>query len=250
MERTIKGIRKVYSVTKEGEVWYSNDGVRRRLNTYVNEKGYEQVHVYREDGTSLTTTVHRLVALAFLDIEEGKYQVNHKDLNKLNNHVSNLEWVSQQENMAHAVANDVFTVYRKVYQYSVDFRLLNIYESVTEAICYNEDLTYNDLAKCLSDNAPNMYAKGYFWFDEMLTEVPKRSKHSRSFMPIEVYQEEVLIGTFEGLEDLMSSFPCFTSKGSLATCLSKGKPYKGYKLRRVEVPSAVVNEMTTHHRNA
>ena len=46
-------------------------------------------------------SVHRLVAEAFLPKEEGRDFVNHKDRNRLNNHYSNLEWVSMAENNCH-----------------------------------------------------------------------------------------------------------------------------------------------------
>lgn len=48
-----------------------------------------------------TFTIHRLVAIAFLPKIENKTHVNHKDGNKLNNNVENLEWCSQLENNRH-----------------------------------------------------------------------------------------------------------------------------------------------------
>lgn len=49
-----------------------------------------------------TFKVHRLVAQAFIPNAEGKPQINHKDGDRRNNHVSNLEWVTGSENMVHA----------------------------------------------------------------------------------------------------------------------------------------------------
>lgn len=102
---TIKGEVWEDVVGFEGKYWISNKGRVKSnkglLKTYLNEKGY--VHFYASTGktTSKTYRVQRAVALAFIDNPKNKPEVNHKDFNKLNNEVTNLEWVTREENMAH-----------------------------------------------------------------------------------------------------------------------------------------------------
>lgn len=50
----------------------------------------------------LKSLIHRIVALTFLPLVDGKEDVNHKDGNKLENNEKNLEWVNHSENMRHA----------------------------------------------------------------------------------------------------------------------------------------------------
>lgn len=52
-----------------------------------------------------TKKIHRLVAFYFVDNPKNKPHVNHKDLNKQNNHYKNLEWVTQKDNNRHAKIN-------------------------------------------------------------------------------------------------------------------------------------------------
>jgi hypothetical protein len=60
---------------------------------------------WKEDGITIKKSmfVHRLVGIAFVPIVEGKEHINHKDGNKKNNHYTNLEWCTPQENNEHGV---------------------------------------------------------------------------------------------------------------------------------------------------
>ena len=66
------------------------------------KKGYLRANL-RKDGSAKSHLVHRLVANAFIKNKYNKKTVNHKDANKSNNRVENLEWMTHQENVDHAV---------------------------------------------------------------------------------------------------------------------------------------------------
>lgn len=71
------------------------------LKTPIDRYGYKKIVLCLE-GKKNYFTVHRLVALTFVNNPHSKPQVNHKDGNKLNNHISNLEWCTSLENEQHA----------------------------------------------------------------------------------------------------------------------------------------------------
>jgi len=62
---------------------------------------YHKVNMRGDDGKTYNVKVHRLVAQHFLPNPHNKPCVNHKDFNRCNNHVNNLEWVTHAENNLH-----------------------------------------------------------------------------------------------------------------------------------------------------
>ena len=95
---------KVYSVEKARQRYLSGGRIfeaatrkLRELATEETPKGYLRVYLYK-DGKRKHHKVHRLVAHAFIPNPEHKSQVNHIDGNKKNNSVTNLEWVTDEEN--------------------------------------------------------------------------------------------------------------------------------------------------------
>lgn len=122
--KPIIGYELLYEVSNFGRIKYPNKSiVRRRKNSsektsqfrkekfsvgYTNKKGY--LNIKLQDGSSLKSVrVHRLVAIHFIPNPLNLPQVNHKDTNKKNNRVDNLEWCDNSHNIKHAYAHGLLS---------------------------------------------------------------------------------------------------------------------------------------------
>lgn len=86
----------LYQVSNLGKVRNSRTG--RILKPATNGAGYQDVGLYK-DKKEKKFLIHRLVATAFIPNPDNLPVVNHRDENQLNNHVDNLEWCTQKENV-------------------------------------------------------------------------------------------------------------------------------------------------------
>lgn len=89
---------KGYYISQSGKAYRNGKEVG-----HLGKVGYRMLRVYYLDGTNKYSPIHRWVATTFIPNPEDKGHVNHIDGVKTNNHVSNLEWVTNQENCTHAV---------------------------------------------------------------------------------------------------------------------------------------------------
>lgn len=107
--KDIAGYEGKYQVSNLGNVrslqYHNAKGIMRigYLKPAVDNKGYLRCALSKENKLK-TFKVHRLVASAFIDNPDNLPQINHKDGNKLNNHVENLEWCNNSQNQLHAYA--------------------------------------------------------------------------------------------------------------------------------------------------
>lgn len=97
--RTIADTDGMYLVSNFGEVFSMKS--RKMLKAQDDKDGYKRLAIVMKDGSIKFRRVHNLVADAFIPNYGNKEQVNHKDLNRANNNVLNLEWVTAQENTDH-----------------------------------------------------------------------------------------------------------------------------------------------------
>jgi hypothetical protein len=92
------------------------------------------------NGMDTTIKIHRLVASSFIHNPENKRCVNHKDGNKLNNNLSNLEWVTHSENNYHAIVNRLKISHkmRSIIKYDLFMNEIDKYESINLASRMNK----------------------------------------------------------------------------------------------------------------
>ena len=107
--KDIVGYENEYQINQFGEIRTLKDSPKLKkydvLKPQISKRnGYVYQMLYK-NGKEKLLRVHRLVAMAFLPNPNNLPQVNHKDGNKQNNSVDNLEWCEQSDNMKHAYKN-------------------------------------------------------------------------------------------------------------------------------------------------
>jgi hypothetical protein len=120
--KPVKGYENYYEVSNDGEIRNivrlivcSNRSYCRKqkeLRQYVNRRGYKTVKLYDGNAKGVMFTVHRIVALTFLENLNNYKEVNHIDYDKFNNSVENLEWCTRSHNVRHSYVTKDPTKYK------------------------------------------------------------------------------------------------------------------------------------------
>lgn len=148
--KDIPGYEGIYQVSDNGKVkalsvlkyWGRVKQKRREVifKPTVRKHGYAEVVLYGEKRRNYG--VHRLVAITFIPNPNNKPQVNHIDGNKLNNHVSNLEWATAQEQADHAIS---LSLVNSVGENNPNSKLTK--DQVLEIRSLKGKFTHNELSK-------------------------------------------------------------------------------------------------------
>lgn len=110
MDKYVKGYEGIYRITVDGVVYtdqkigYRGKLIPKRVKNQRLVGGYYGVTLVK-DKKPLTKKIHRLLAETYIPNTHNKPVVNHKDGNKLNNNLDNLEWCTILENVTHAWKN-------------------------------------------------------------------------------------------------------------------------------------------------
>ena len=101
--KPIPGFENLYWASNQGRIKNS----RKVMKTYFNNSGYECIDFTKEK-VKTKHLVHRLVCQTFLENPNNLPEVNHKDENKSNNTLENLEWCSRSHNKQHSMARGTY----------------------------------------------------------------------------------------------------------------------------------------------
>lgn len=105
--KDIKGYERLYQISNYGNIKslnYKRTGKEQILKQNINGRGYCYVNISINNKYK-NILIHRAVAKTFIPTNNEKLDINHKDGNKQNNRVENLEWCSRSQNIQHAYNN-------------------------------------------------------------------------------------------------------------------------------------------------
>lgn len=168
MTKTIPNTNERFTISDKGEVY--DTLLNRVMCQYTKPNGYKFVRLLNENNKAFCPYVHRLVALAFVKNKDNKPEVNHKDGDKTNNNVSNLEWMSHSENQLHRYrvlrkesplkGRSLFGNMKSVVQKTLDGKVIETYPSLLDAST-KTGTNYSCISECLRGKMKS--SNGYKW---------------------------------------------------------------------------------------
>ena len=185
MNEIWKQIDDRYSVSNFGRIKSNYANKERILKPYKNHRGYLMVDL-RHPNTRKGMQVHRLVAIAFIPNPNNLPEVNHKDEDKTNNCVDNLEWCTTEYNCNYGTRNIRKGINCRKAICSVDANGNIVHYASRIEASNTTGISDTSISKALSDKTPqNKTAGGMLWFyddgniDQMIKEMNIKAKTNK-----------------------------------------------------------------------
>lgn len=151
--RDIKDYENLYQVSNLGNVKSLRNG-KILKPSMTTKKEYFGVSLCK-NGKPKRFVIHRLVAIAFIDNPLNYPVVNHKDNDKTNNNVSNLEWCDQSYNVSYSKES------KKIGQYDLHGNLIKVWNSIYEAQKTLKYSSRRSIEQCCDGTRKTTF--GYMW---------------------------------------------------------------------------------------
>jgi len=217
------------------EVLCTNEDLPVILDQIPNSLGKDNYYIVVL-GDSKNHFIHRLMALTFLPYEENREFVNHKDGNKQNNSIDNLEWCTSRENTQHAHRTgliDYTKLYNEVHQYELSGKYIQSFESDRIAT-KKTGIAWQNISKCTLGKREQ--AGGYQWKRQKFEYIPKVDAKILQYIRIEDHSGKVTLVSPTGQDFYTEASKIMNcSKRSISTALStKGNGFiKSYKVEKI-----------------
>ena len=157
-----------YLIFEDGSIWSKTS--KKFLTPIKKSTGYYAVNLYSDNGVGKMFFVHRLVAEMFLANPHDYKQVNHKDENKANNAVTNLEWCNAKYNenfgtkkereLQTKTLNHKRNGRKRIGQYEMNGNFIREWNSLIEA-SNSLNISIGNISAAI--NGKRNHAGGYIW---------------------------------------------------------------------------------------
>ena len=181
-----------YEISSEGRLKYP---IRKGLKPYKkritsgssNPNSYRTFQVRNDNGKKIIA-IHRLVAIEFIPNINNYRIVNHKDGNKKNNTINNLEWCTNSQNTKHAYDNNLISSKKKIYQLDFNNDIIEEWDSIEKA---SKDLKLQKSCICNVLKERNKTSGGYYWcYKEKYNKQKEHTKYDTNKKKIKQINKE------------------------------------------------------------
>lgn len=216
-----------YLISQTGKI--KNKKTNKMLKGTIDQYGYIAFNL--KNTINKFTLLHRAVWECFGGNLIDGLVINHKDGNKLNNHINNLEQISPKQNIQHMLQEIHPNLSTQIYQYDKKGNLINIYPSINE--CgrqLNEDSRH--IAACV--NNKQLFYKNWFFVksQEQLQEKLKLWQSHRCRTILQYDLNGQLLREFKSIQEAVDAG--YGSYSNINNCLcGKYKTANGYKWKRI-----------------